>query len=233
MWTTIREKLRDWYILLIALCFIAGGMFVASREIGPTGSTASTPAPNTQPQTQANAGAPGRKPTAAPQTPRAAQTPPAQPSQTAQANPLRSQPAAPQASASAPYQHGTAGDAAGRQVFRKCQACHSMEPGKNILGPSLAGIMGRKAAAEAGFNYSPAMKQANISWDAKTLDVMDVIAFLASAGRNAQAATPAASAPPPASAPQAGAAATSQPRKARRVRTSATSPMRNIPYAPE
>ena len=133
-----------------------------------------------------------------------------------------------------------------------------MEPGKNILGPSLAGIMGRKAAAEAGFNYSPAMKQANISWDAKTLDVyladpqktipgnkmpfpglktdhdrMDVIAFLASAGRNAQAATPAASAPPPASAPQAGAAATSQPRKARRVRTSATSPMRNIPYAPE
>jgi nitrite reductase (NO-forming) len=39
-----------------------------------------------------------------------------------------------------------AGDAAtGKQVFRKCQACHSMEPGKNLLGPSLAGVINRKA----------------------------------------------------------------------------------------
>jgi nitrite reductase (NO-forming) len=60
--------------------------------------------------------------------------------------------------------------AAGRQVFRKCQACHSLEPGKNILGPSLGGIIGRKAGGEAGYNYSPAMKQANITWDPKTLD---------------------------------------------------------------
>ena len=33
----------------------------------------------------------------------------------------------------------------GRQVYRKCQACHSFEPGKNTLGPSLAGIFGKKA----------------------------------------------------------------------------------------
>jgi cytochrome c2 len=59
---------------------------------------------------------------------------------------------------------------AGRQVFRKCQACHSLEPGKAIFGPSLAAIIGRKAGSEAGYNYSPAMKQANIVWDAKTLD---------------------------------------------------------------
>jgi nitrite reductase (NO-forming) len=53
-----------------------------------------------------------------------------------------------------------AGDpAAGRQVFRKCQACHSLEPGKKLLGPSLQ-----------GYDYSPAMKQANIVWDPKTLD---------------------------------------------------------------
>ena len=65
----------------------------------------------------------------------------------------------------------TGGDAAaGRLVFRKCQACHSMEPGKTILGPSLAGIMGRKAGSDPSYNYSPAMKQANIVWDAKTLD---------------------------------------------------------------
>jgi nitrite reductase (NO-forming) len=65
----------------------------------------------------------------------------------------------------------TQGDAvAGRQVFKKCQACHSLDPGKTILGPSLAGIVGRKAGAELDFNYSPAMKQAALTWDAATLD---------------------------------------------------------------
>src|SRR5689334_4830964 len=54
---------------------------------------------------------------------------------------------------------GLQGDpVAGRQVFKKCQACHSLEPGKTILGPSLAGIVGRKSGAEPDFNYSPAMK---------------------------------------------------------------------------
>src|SRR5664279_3755023 len=63
------------------------------------------------------------------------------------------------------------GDAvAGRQVFKKCQACHSLEPGKNILGPSLAGIVGRKSGAEPNFSYSPALKQAALTWDAVTLD---------------------------------------------------------------
>lgn len=63
------------------------------------------------------------------------------------------------------------GDAAkGGQVFRKCQACHSLQPGKNGVGPSLAGIVGRKAASVAGFNYSAAMKASNLTWDAVTLD---------------------------------------------------------------
>ena len=60
--------------------------------------------------------------------------------------------------------------AAGRLVFRKCQACHSIEPGKNMLGPSLAGVIGRKAGTEAGYNYSPAMKSADIVWNPQTLD---------------------------------------------------------------
>jgi nitrite reductase (NO-forming) len=64
-----------------------------------------------------------------------------------------------------------AGDAsAGRLVFKKCQACHSIEPGKNMLGPSLAGLIGRKAGTETGYNYSPAMKAADIVWNAQTLD---------------------------------------------------------------
>src|SRR5665213_504716 len=66
---------------------------------------------------------------------------------------------------------GLQGDAvAGRQVFKKCQACHSLEPGRTILGPSLAAIVGRKSGADPNFNYSPAMKQAAKTWDPPTLD---------------------------------------------------------------
>lgn len=45
-----------------------------------------------------------------------------------------------------------------------------MEPGKNGLGPSLAGIVGKKAASVLGFNYSAAMKASNITWNGDTLD---------------------------------------------------------------
>ena len=62
------------------------------------------------------------------------------------------------------------GDAAeGRQVFRKCQACHSLEPGRTLVGPSLAGVVGRKSAAEPGFDYSEAMKRANLTWTPEVL----------------------------------------------------------------
>ncbi len=117
-----------------------------------------------------------------------------------------------------------------------------MEPGKNILGPSLGGLMGRKAGAVEGYTYSPAMKQANITWDPKTLDAYladpgktvpgnkmpfpglktendraDVIAFLASTNAPQQAA---ASGPPrnAAAAPQ-----TSSPPPAQAPQTSSTS----------
>jgi nitrite reductase (NO-forming) len=60
--------------------------------------------------------------------------------------------------------------AAGRQIFRKCQACHSLDPGKNLVGPSLAGIIGKKAGADPNFSYSPAMKQSGITWNVQTID---------------------------------------------------------------
>ena len=63
----------------------------------------------------------------------------------------------------------TGDSAAGRQAYRKCLSCHSLEAGRNMIGPTLAGIIGRKAGAEPGFNYSPAMKQANITWTPQTL----------------------------------------------------------------
>ena len=75
--------------------------------------------------------------------------------------------AQPVSTAAAP---GAGDPTAGRLVFRKCQVCHSLEPGKNILGPSLAGVIGRKAGTEPSYSYSPAMKSADITWNAATLD---------------------------------------------------------------
>lgn len=40
---------------------------------------------------------------------------------------------------------------AGRLVFRKCQVCHSLKACKKLLGPSLAGVLGRKAGTELAF----------------------------------------------------------------------------------
>jgi|RhiMetdeSRZDD1v2_1073273.scaffolds.fasta_scaffold620980_2 cytochrome c len=65
-----------------------------------------------------------------------------------------------------------AGDAdAGKQVFATtCSVCHSTEPGVKKLGPSLAGISGSKSGAVPGYDFSAALKAANITWDETTLD---------------------------------------------------------------
>ena len=63
-----------------------------------------------------------------------------------------------------------AGDPAnGAKLYAQCKICHSTEAGKNGLGPSLKGIVGRKSATVAGFNYSAAMKSANLTWTKPTL----------------------------------------------------------------
>jgi nitrite reductase (NO-forming) len=250
-------KAREWYIVGVAFCLIAGGLFLASHQMAPsaTGSAAqadqspkteiktvappsqrgdrtiapAAPAPNDQPRASANATA------SAHSSALSAQSTPPQPHDHGMDHSM-----AAAAQATAPGQPAAktaspaSGDAtAGRLVFRKCQACHSMEPGKAILGPSLAGVIGRKAGSEGGYNYSPAMKQANIVWDAKTLDAYlsdpqkfvpgnkmpfpglktdqdraDVVAFFAAAavGTPHAAAAPGATAAKPAQPPAAGAA---------------------------
>ena len=68
----------------------------------------------------------------------------------------------------AAYAQGEA--AAGEKVFAHCVPCHSTKPGENKLGPSLAGVFGRKAGTAPGYSYSSAMKGTNTTWDEKTLD---------------------------------------------------------------
>lgn len=48
----------------------------------------------------------------------------------------------------------------GAQIFHRCYACHSIEPGENTpAGPSLHGVVGRPIAAMPGFDYSPALRE--------------------------------------------------------------------------
>ena len=58
----------------------------------------------------------------------------------------------------------------GKKVFNKCKACHSLKAGKKKVGPSLHGVIGRKAGTLKGFKYSKAMKASGITWDEKTID---------------------------------------------------------------
>lgn len=57
--------------------------------------------------------------------------------------------------------------AKGRQAFGACAACHSGAPG--AIGPTLNGIVGRRAAAVPGYRYSPALQRSGLTWDAATL----------------------------------------------------------------
>src|ERR1700741_2171081 len=59
---------------------------------------------------------------------------------------------------------------AGKVAFKKCALCHTTEAGKNKIGPSLFGIVGRKSASLDNYNYSEAMKKFDHTWDAETLD---------------------------------------------------------------
>jgi cytochrome c2 len=63
------------------------------------------------------------------------------------------------------------GDAArGEKRFEECAACHSVERGSNGIGPSLHGVLGRKAGAIPEFRYSPALRRSGITWTPESLD---------------------------------------------------------------
>ncbi|MGE0854282.1 MAG: cytochrome c family protein [Hyphomicrobiaceae bacterium] len=59
----------------------------------------------------------------------------------------------------------------GGEVYRACAACHSLEPGVHLTGPSLAGLWGKKAGTLEDFvRYSKALKAADLVWDENTLN---------------------------------------------------------------
>ena len=71
--------------------------------------------------------------------------------------------------ASAPA-HGQDANA-GQNVFRsKCGICHSPQPNRNIIGPSLFGVVGRHSGRTPNFQYSQANVQSGLTWDPTTLD---------------------------------------------------------------
>lgn len=62
-------------------------------------------------------------------------------------------------------------DDPGEAVFKKnCLLCHTVEAGKNKIGPSLAGIIGRKAGTVPNFKYSDANKNSGVTWDDASLE---------------------------------------------------------------
>lgn len=65
---------------------------------------------------------------------------------------------------------GAADAQKGQQVLNECRACHSLEAGKNGIGPSLRGLFGRKDGTVPGYTYSTAMKDSNIVWNADALE---------------------------------------------------------------
>lgn len=64
-----------------------------------------------------------------------------------------------------------AGDAAkGAIVFNQCKACHVVDKGVNRVGPSLHGVVGRKAGTVAGYKYSKANKESGLLWTVAQLN---------------------------------------------------------------
>ena len=61
-------------------------------------------------------------------------------------------------------------DPVGKTTFAQCSVCHSTD-GANGVGPSLKGVVGRKAGEFAGFRFSRALKASGLVWDEKSLDL--------------------------------------------------------------
>jgi cytochrome c len=57
----------------------------------------------------------------------------------------------------------------GKELYEaRCAGCHSLD--QDRIGPRHRGLIGRKAGAVSGFEYSPALRASRIVWSPRTLD---------------------------------------------------------------
>jgi nitrite reductase (NO-forming) len=184
MWQRLPALIREWPILIVGILLIVPLLYFSSHDASSSKSTASALSSSRNGEssgrpTAADAPAPSAEPSSRPApTPAKAAPHPAKAPAKAPDMSHDRMAAAPSAQtggqgAPAPTAAiaSVIGDVAtGKLVFRKCQACHSLEPGRNGLGPSLAGLIGKKASGVPNYDYSPAMKGSNLTWDVATLD---------------------------------------------------------------
>ena len=93
--------------------------------------------------------------------------------------------------AAAPAFAQSSGDAEqGKALFNaRCLSCHAA-PGKFSIGPTLYGVVGRKAASVAGQRYSPALTASGLTWDKATLSTFLTAPYNVVKGGNMITAVP-------------------------------------------
>jgi cytochrome c len=134
------------------------------------------PKPSNQAQQSASEAAPSE----AASSPQAAPAPEAAPASeaapTSEAAEATQAPAGPAPAGMIPLQIKTAAGQPvfgnpdnGRQVFVVCSACHSLQAGQNMVGPSLHGIVNRHSGTVPNFHYSPANQKSGLVWNEQEL----------------------------------------------------------------
>lgn len=59
----------------------------------------------------------------------------------------------------------------GKELWSKCRACHTLEAqGRNLVGPRLHGVFGKKAGSVPDYRYSEVMKNSKVVWTEQTMD---------------------------------------------------------------
>ncbi|TCP44420.1 c-type cytochrome [Rhodovulum marinum] len=59
---------------------------------------------------------------------------------------------------------------AGERVFKECRACHRVEEGVNMVGPSLYNVVGRPVGSVDSFSYSDAFAGLDGEWTPERID---------------------------------------------------------------